>query len=47
MKNVQAAIGVGIVGLQFKNAETLRQDLSLVGIDVSDSQDNHNQTGVH
>ena len=35
MKNVEAAIAVGIVGLHFKNAETLRRDLSLMGIDVS------------
>ncbi|KAF4350245.1 flavin mononucleotide hydrolase 1, chloroplatic-like [Cannabis sativa] len=44
MKNVEAAIAVGIVGLHFKNAETLRQDLSLMGIDVSDNVE-VNQTG--
>ncbi|KAL5567029.1 hypothetical protein UlMin_030193 [Ulmus minor] len=34
-KNVEAAIAVGIVGLHFKNAEKLGQDISIMGIDVS------------
>lgn len=33
-KNVEAAVEVGIVGLRFKNADKLREDLSLAGIDV-------------
>ncbi|KAK3034306.1 hypothetical protein RJ639_032646 [Escallonia herrerae] len=35
MKNVEAAINAGMAGLQFKNADLLRQDLSLLGVDVS------------
>ncbi|XP_010111053.2 flavin mononucleotide hydrolase 1, chloroplatic isoform X1 [Morus notabilis] len=35
MKNVEAARGVGIVGVQFKSAYTLRQDLSMMRLDVS------------
>ena len=34
-KNVEAAIAVGIVGLHFKNADKLGQDLSMMGVDVS------------
>ncbi|XP_034683598.1 flavin mononucleotide hydrolase 1, chloroplatic [Vitis riparia] len=34
MRNVEAAKDVGIVGLHFKNADSLRQDLSLLGIDI-------------
>lgn len=34
MRNVEAAEDVGIVGLHFKNADSLRQDLSLLGIDI-------------
>ncbi|CAH1446528.1 unnamed protein product [Lactuca virosa] len=32
MKNVEAAKEAGIIGLQFKNADLLKQDLSLLGI---------------
>ncbi|KAL5538524.1 hypothetical protein UlMin_046095 [Ulmus minor] len=34
-KNVEAAIAVDIVGLHFKNADKLGQDLSMMGVDVS------------
>ncbi|KAM7494428.1 hypothetical protein LguiB_029037 [Lonicera macranthoides] len=43
MQNVVAAIDAGIVGLQFKNADLLRHDLCLLGIDISSNQDNKNQ----
>ncbi|KAF3452440.1 hypothetical protein FNV43_RR02873 [Rhamnella rubrinervis] len=33
--NVNAAIAVGMIGLQFKNANTLLKDLSLMGIHIS------------
>ncbi|KAJ9546037.1 hypothetical protein OSB04_025744 [Centaurea solstitialis] len=32
LKNVEAAKGTGINGIQFKNADSLRQDLSLLGV---------------
>lgn len=35
LRNVEAAIEIGINGLQFKNANLLRQDLSKMGIDIS------------
>jgi hypothetical protein len=35
LRNVKAAIEIGINGLQFKNANLLRQDLSKMGIDIS------------
>lgn len=34
IQNVDAAIKAGLVGLHFKNANLLRQDLSLLGIPV-------------
>lgn len=43
MRNVEAAKEVGIVGLQFKNAEILRQDLSLLGIDISTDEQSVNE----
>ncbi|XP_015076425.1 flavin mononucleotide hydrolase 1, chloroplatic [Solanum pennellii] len=41
MGNVEAAIELGLKGLQFKNADLLRKDLSLLGVDIStnESQD--------
>ncbi|XP_012079463.2 flavin mononucleotide hydrolase 1, chloroplatic isoform X3 [Jatropha curcas] len=41
LRNVEGATEVGIIGLHFKNAETLRRDLSRVGIDIS--TDEHNK----
>ncbi|XP_059317504.1 flavin mononucleotide hydrolase 1, chloroplatic isoform X2 [Lycium ferocissimum] len=38
MKNVEAAIELGLKGLQFKNADLLRKDLSLLGVDLSTSE---------
>lgn len=35
IRNVEAAVEVGIVGLHFKNANLLRDDLSQMGIDIS------------
>ncbi|KAA8538917.1 hypothetical protein F0562_025609 [Nyssa sinensis] len=43
MKNVEAAIDAGMVGLQFKNGDFLRQDLCLLGIDISANEDYRNQ----
>ncbi|XP_059628681.1 flavin mononucleotide hydrolase 1, chloroplatic [Cornus florida] len=43
MQNVEAAIDAGIIGLQFKNADLLRQDLSRLGIDMSLYEGNRNQ----
>ncbi|KAM0992483.1 hypothetical protein ACFX13_010888 [Malus domestica] len=43
MRNVEAAKEVGIVGLHFKNAESLRQDLLSMGIDISTKQTNLQQ----
>ncbi|XP_030970780.1 flavin mononucleotide hydrolase 1, chloroplatic isoform X3 [Quercus lobata] len=34
LRNVEAAVEVGIIGLHFKNAHLLRQDLSSKGIDI-------------
>ncbi|OWM72331.1 hypothetical protein CDL15_Pgr018216 [Punica granatum] len=34
LKNVEAALEVGIVGLQFKSVDQLRKDLCLLGIDI-------------
>ncbi|KAJ7978246.1 Haloacid dehalogenase-like hydrolase family protein [Quillaja saponaria] len=34
LKNVEAAIEVGINGVHFKNASSLREDLSLMGIEI-------------
>lgn len=42
LKNVEGAVSVGMVGLQFKGADALRQDLSLLGINVSADELNHN-----
>ncbi|KAI4350154.1 hypothetical protein L6164_010663 [Bauhinia variegata] len=39
LKNVETAIEVGIRGVHFKNANSLRQELSLMGIDVSTVED--------
>uniref|UniRef100_M1C5N3 HAD-superfamily hydrolase, subfamily IA, variant 3 n=1 Tax=Solanum tuberosum TaxID=4113 RepID=M1C5N3_SOLTU len=41
MGNVEAAIELGLKGLQFKNADLLQKDLSLLGVDIStnESQD--------
>lgn len=38
MRNVEAAKEIGIIGLHFKNADLLRQDLSLLGIGISTNQ---------
>lgn len=35
LRNVEAATEVGIVGLHFKNADLLLQELSSMGIDIS------------
>ncbi|CAO2148737.1 unnamed protein product [Urochloa humidicola] len=35
MVNIEAALSVGMVGLQFKNAETLRKDLCALGVELS------------
>ncbi|XP_048424527.1 LOW QUALITY PROTEIN: flavin mononucleotide hydrolase 1, chloroplatic [Pyrus x bretschneideri] len=43
MRNVEAAKEVGIVGLHFKNADSLRQDLLSMGIDISTKQTNLQQ----
>ena len=34
-KNVEAAIEVGIRGVHFKNVNLLREELSLMGIDIT------------
>lgn len=39
LKNVEAAVEAGIVGLQFKNADLLRRDLSLLGIEISKDEE--------
>lgn len=47
LRNVEAAIEIGINGLQFKNANLLRQDLSKMGIDIStDDRDTSHQSGL-
>ncbi|KAL8171844.1 hypothetical protein V2J09_023648 [Rumex salicifolius] len=38
MKNVEAAISVGMNGLQFKSAALLRQDLFALGVDLSSDE---------
>ncbi|GFS30179.1 haloacid dehalogenase-like hydrolase (HAD) superfamily protein [Actinidia rufa] len=43
MKNVEAAIDVGIVGVHFKDVNLLRQDLSRLGIDVSANECNRHE----
>ncbi|XVF56494.1 hypothetical protein PTKIN_Ptkin06aG0125700 [Pterospermum kingtungense] len=35
IKNVEAAVGVGITGLHFKNADLLREGLVQLGVDIS------------
>jgi hypothetical protein len=35
MVNIEAAISVGMAGLQFKNAEALRTDLCALGVELS------------
>ncbi|XP_007029479.2 PREDICTED: uncharacterized protein LOC18599440 isoform X1 [Theobroma cacao] len=35
IKNVEAAVGIGITGLHFKNPDLLRQDLERLGVDIS------------
>lgn len=35
LKNVEAAIEVGIRGIHFKNANALREELSLMGVDIT------------
>ncbi|CAL4984641.1 unnamed protein product [Urochloa decumbens] len=35
MVNIEAALKVGMVGLQFKNAEALRKDLCALGVELS------------
>ncbi|WJX77434.1 Flavin mononucleotide hydrolase 1, chloroplatic [Trifolium repens] len=39
LKNVEAAIEVGIKGVHFKNVDLLRKELSLMGIDISTDED--------
>ncbi|KAI8565853.1 hypothetical protein RHMOL_Rhmol03G0293000 [Rhododendron molle] len=39
MANVEAATDVGIVGIHFKGATSLRQDLTLLGLDFSVNKD--------
>ncbi|XP_050142659.1 flavin mononucleotide hydrolase 1, chloroplatic-like isoform X1 [Malus sylvestris] len=43
IRNVEEAKEVGMIGLHFKNADSLRQDLSLMGIDISTKQTNLQQ----
>ncbi|CAN6725013.1 unnamed protein product [Malus baccata var. baccata] len=43
IRNVEAAKEVGMIGLHFKNADSLRQDFSLMGIDISTKQTNLQQ----
>ncbi|KAL4609821.1 hypothetical protein ACB092_08G008500 [Castanea dentata] len=38
LRNVEAAVEVGIIGLHFKNAHLLRQDLSSKGIEISEDK---------
>lgn len=35
VKNVEAAIEVGIRGIHFKNTNSLREELSVMGIDIT------------
>ncbi|CAJ2645550.1 unnamed protein product [Trifolium pratense] len=39
LNNVEAAIEVGIKGVHFKNVDLLREELSLMGIDISTDED--------
>ena len=41
MKNVEGAVNVGLVGLQFKGADVLRQDLSRLGVSISAHELSH------
>ncbi|CAI9090916.1 OLC1v1025804C1 [Oldenlandia corymbosa var. corymbosa] len=43
MRNVEAAIEAGITGILFKNAELLRKDLLIHGIDISEIEDTKTQ----
>ncbi|XP_018717099.2 flavin mononucleotide hydrolase 1, chloroplatic [Eucalyptus grandis] len=43
-RNVEAALEVGIVGIQFKSADLLRHDLSEIGIDFSANKHSRSQT---
>ncbi|KAM4095140.1 hypothetical protein ACJW30_08G007000 [Castanea mollissima] len=38
LRNVEAAVEVGIIGIHFKNAHLLRQDLSSKGIEISEEK---------
>lgn len=40
-KNIDGAVNAGLVGLQFKSADMLRQDLSLLGVDVATGKQNY------
>ncbi|KAL2941577.1 Flavin mononucleotide hydrolase 1 chloroplatic [Bienertia sinuspersici] len=42
-KNVEGAVSAGMVGLQFKGADVLRQDLSLLGINTSSNALNYDR----
>lgn len=50
MVNVEAAVNAGMVGLHFKNAASLEQDLSLRGIEtgssIQESLRNYNSTSL-
>lgn len=41
VKNVEAAIELGIRGIHFKNANALREELHLMGIDITANGDHH------
>lgn len=43
MRNVEAAIEAGFTGIQFKNADLLRKDLSIHGIHISMDESSENQ----
>ncbi|XP_016476825.2 flavin mononucleotide hydrolase 1, chloroplatic-like [Nicotiana tabacum] len=38
MRNVEAAVEIGLKGLRFKNVDLLRKDLCLLGVDVSTNE---------
>lgn len=38
-KNVEAATEVGIKGVHFKNVDLLREELSLMGVDILTDED--------
>ena len=40
MKNVEAAIEAGFTGIQFKNADLLRKDLLIHGIEIPEQEHN-------